>query len=56
MKASIKDGKLLVEAKLNKPRPSKSGKTNVVVSTNGFIFVDGDDGKVYRLNINLITK
>ena len=39
MKVEIKDGKLLIEidADITNPRPSKSGKTRIVASTNGNI-------------------
>uniref|UniRef100_A0A6M3M700 Uncharacterized protein n=1 Tax=viral metagenome TaxID=1070528 RepID=A0A6M3M700_9ZZZZ len=57
MKAEVKNGKLTIEAALDgNPPLSKSGKTRVAVSTNGFINVAGDNGKVYSLNLNLIVK
>jgi len=35
MKATIKDGKLVIEVDLHEPRPSASGKTLVVASSHG---------------------
>lgn len=35
MKATIKDGKLIIEIELETPTPSASGKTLVVASTRG---------------------
>lgn len=40
---------------LQSPRPSKSGKTNIVYSTGGFIPIESDDGKKYNISINLTT-
>ncbi len=57
MKAQIKSGKLIIEAEISKrPQPSRSGKTLVSVTTNGFIDVPSDDSKVYSLNLNLIIR
>lgn len=57
MKAKIENGILYVEAPLvsNPPR-SKSGKTKVPFSTNGFIQLKDENGKGHSLSINLITK
>jgi hypothetical protein len=35
MKAKVKNGNLLIELKLQNPRPSSTGKTLLVASTNG---------------------
>jgi len=35
MKVEIKDGNLIIIIAMNEPRPSASGKTLVVASTNG---------------------
>lgn len=57
MIAKIEKGKLIIEANLQDPAPkSKSGKTRVPVSTNGFLHIKGDDDKDYQLSINLIVK
>ena len=37
MKAEIKNGKLIIEIDMQKPTPSKSGKSLVVASSNGNI-------------------
>ena len=57
VEARIENGKLIIQAELDPdPKESKSGKSLVALSTNGFIAVDSDDGKSYLLNLNLITK
>lgn len=57
MKAIIKNNKLIIEADIDtSPRPSRSGKTLVGVSTNGFVKVESDDNKEYSLNMNLTIK
>ncbi len=57
MKTQIKSGKLIIEAEISKsPQPSRSGKTLVGVTTNGFVNVPSDDSKVYSLNLNLIIR
>jgi len=57
MEVQVKNGTLTITAQLDpNPPQSRSGKTRVAVSTNGFINVAGDNGKVYSLNLNLIVK
>lgn len=57
MKAQIKNGTLTLEAEISANPPySKSGKSRIAASTNGFISVSSDDGKTYQLSINLIVK
>ena len=52
MKATIKDGKLLLEIPLEKGTPSKSGKMNLVASTGGWTDLGAShEGKVIRANI-----
>jgi hypothetical protein len=57
MKAQVKDGKLIMEAEISANPPySKSGKSRIAASTNGFINVQSDDGKTYQVSVNLIVK
>ena len=57
MNAKIEKGQLTLTATLaSNPPSSKSGKTKVAFSTNGFVTVQDDNGKQYQLSINLITK
>ena len=57
MTAQVKQGKLILDAEISKNPPySKSGKSRIAASTNGFITVESDDGKQYQLSINLIVK
>lgn len=56
MKTEIKEGKLRIEAELQPPSQSKTGKSYLVVNTGGFIPVVDEKGKVYKLNLTLITK
>ena len=57
VKAKIENGKLIIQSELDHdPQESKSGKSLVALTTNGFIAVESDDGKSYMLNLNLITK
>ena len=46
---------LRIIMQLQAPRPSKSGKSNIVLSTSGFTEVESDDGKKYKISINMIT-
>ena len=56
MEIKIKDGKFSINGELQTPRPSKSGKTYIVASTNGFINIKGDNGKDYSVSINITTQ
>ena len=57
MTAKIEKGKLNLTAEIAANPPySKSGKSRIAASTNGFITVESDDGKQYQLSINLIVK
>lgn len=57
MTAKIEKGQLILSAPVNPNPPySKTGKSRIAASTNGFINVPADDGKVYQLSINLIVK
>lgn len=55
MKATIKDNTLTVVIPLQPPTPSKTGKSHIVASTQGFtattVLVDG---KPVRLNLTAI--
>lgn len=53
MKTSIQDGKLCIEIPLCKPRPSKSGKTLIVASTEGPERTTVEvNNKVVTVNVN----
>lgn len=57
MKATIKDGKLILEIDLTEPKLSKSGKMSLVASTGGWIGLNDEEeplvkeGKFLRANI-----
>lgn len=52
MKATVKDGTLILEVPLTSPRPSASGKTKVVATTGGFVQLDAQaGGKPIKLNL-----
>lgn len=50
MEIKLVGDKLTITATIGSGVPSKSGKTNIVATTNGFVGVDGSDIKV-SLNI-----
>lgn len=53
MKATVKDGKLVLELALESPRASKSGKTLIVASTGGFVETDAKvNGKTVSVSLN----
>lgn len=54
MQATITGGKLAISAALEAPRPSASGKTDIVLTQN--LKVAGQDGKVYTVAVNVYTK
>lgn len=55
IKTAIKGNKLTIEIDLKeKGRPSGSGKTQVIASTNGNISIDG--APEMKLGLNLYTK
>jgi hypothetical protein len=56
MKAEIKDGKFIITGELQPPSRSKSGKTFIVASTNGFMKIIDDKGKEFQVSVNIITK
>jgi hypothetical protein len=57
MTAKIEKGVLTLSAPINANPPySKTGKSRIGFSTNGFVTVQSDDGKTYQLSINLIVK
>ena len=58
MTAIIKDGTLTLtaEIKTGTDAPvSKQGKSRIALSTNGWTFLTDENGKKYRLSLNLIT-
>lgn len=59
LKAEIKNGKLLIEidADITNPRPSKSGKTRIVSSTNGNVQTSAMvNGKPVTVGLNAYIK
>ena len=57
MKVTIKDNKLMIEMDLENPRPSRSGKTLVVASTNGNQTTNAMiDGKPITIGLNAYIK
>jgi hypothetical protein len=57
MTTEIKDGKLVITIDLQKPKPSTSGKTLLVASTNGFKKTEAVlDGKEVSVSINATIK
>ena len=50
MEVSVKGDKVTITFPLSQPRPSYSGKTNVVYSTGGFQDLHGD----MRINLTVI--
>ena len=53
MKAEIKNGKLIIEIDVEKPTPSKTGKTLVVASSHGNIATTATiDGKPVIIGLN----
>lgn len=50
MEIKLEGDKLTITATIGSGVPSKSGKTNIVATTNGFVGVDGSDIKV-SLNV-----
>jgi len=57
MKTKIKDGKLKIEADLEKnPQLSKTGKSWIHFSTHGYQEAKDDKGDTYGISINLVKK
>lgn len=53
MKVTIKDNTLVIEAPLQTPQPSKSGKTLIVATTSGFLQTDAKvKGKNIAISLN----
>lgn len=51
MKLEVKNGNLVITCPINGGVPSKTGKSLVVATTNGFVEVPGSD---IRVNLNAI--
>ena len=49
MKVEVRNGNLVVIIPLESPRPSRSGKTLIVASTNGFVMTDAQHPKTKSL-------
>ena len=57
MTAKIQNGKLIIEIDVQKPTPSKSGKSLVVASTNGNVTTSTlVDGKPLVIGLNAYIK
>jgi len=53
MKVAIKDNKLIIEIDMQKPAPSRSGKTLVVATTSGIVPTTAEvDGKTVKIGLN----
>jgi len=53
MKVSIEKDELVIRIPLQKPTPSKSGKTLVVATTGGFVQTEAKvDGKPVAVSLN----
>lgn len=53
MKAEIKNGKLIIEIDVQKPTPSKSGKSLVIATTSGNVATTATvDGKPVTIGLN----
>lgn len=47
----VNESKMIIEADLSNGVTSKTGKSLIIASTNGFTSVDGTD---YKVNLNVI--
>ena len=57
MKATIKDNKLILELDLQKPTPSKSGKSLVIATTGGNVQTTATmNGKPVTIGVNAYIK
>lgn len=58
MKIEIKGNKWTISGEIDPKTtaPSKSGKSLVVATTNGFTSVTSDKGVEYKVSLNIITK
>jgi len=53
MKVSIKNNVLMIEIPLSTPRPSGSGKTLIVATSNGIVTTDAKvNGKAIKIGLN----
>jgi len=56
MEVEIKNGKLIITLPTQKPAPSKSGKSMIVATTNGFASTTAEvGGKPVRISVNAIV-
>jgi len=57
MKVTVENGELVIRIPMGAPRPSKSGKTLVVASSNGNVTTDAEvDGKRVTVGVNAYIK
>lgn len=57
MKVTIEKNELVIRMPLQKPQPSKSGKTLVVATTGGFVQTDAKvEGKAVSLSLNAVIR
>ena len=57
MKVTIEKNELVIRIPLQKPTPSKSGKTLVVATTGGFVQTDAKvDGKPVAVSLNATVR
>jgi hypothetical protein len=52
----LKNGEYAIVGQLQPPTRSKTGKTFIVASTNGFISVESSAGITYGVNLNITRK
>lgn len=51
VKIQVNGKQMVITADIEAGRPSKTGKTKIVASTNGFVSVDGG----YKVSLNVIV-
>lgn len=57
METKIEKNHLIVKIPLQKPAPSKSGKTKIVATTNGFVVTDASvNDKPVHISLNAFIK
>lgn len=52
----VNGNKIIIEFNPNSTQPSKSGKTTVLATSNGFVWIEDEDGGRIGINYNVIRK
>ena len=52
----LNNGEYAIIGQLQPPVRSKTGKSYIVASTDGFISAESSSGKTYGINLNITTK